>query len=153
MTIYWHSIKIGNSFSTGCLTLGKEDILGFAAKFDPQPYHLDSKAANASIFGGLCASGWQISATMMRLLTDTFRQQDIAIIGMDKVFRMRWKIPVFAGDSLSARITLTGRDPDCGQAGLGGVFADIQVQNQDNKVVINLSTRLLIDKGEVSHAN
>ena len=151
MTRYWSDLMVGESFPTGRLALAEEDILRFAAEFDPQPYHLNKKAADNSIFGGLCASGWQVSAMMMRLLSDAFRQQDIALMGMAGVSRMRWKIPVFAGDSLSATITLTGSNPDCGRAGLGCVFADIQAHNQDHKPVINLNARLLIDKGETSH--
>ena len=60
MTRYWQDLEVGETFSTSdSLTLEREDILEFAAEFDPQPYHLDREAAEASIFGGLCASGWR----------------------------------------------------------------------------------------------
>ncbi len=144
MTRYWQDLAVGERFSTGSLTLAKEDILEFAAQFDPQPYHLDSDAADASIFGGLCASGWQVSALMMRLLTDTFREQDIAVMGVASVPRMRWKIPVFAGDSLTAQMELVDREEDSGQPGLGSVELAVEVANQDNKPVIALNTRLLV---------
>ena len=90
MTRYWQDLEVGETFSTSdSLTLEREDILEFAAEFDPQPYHLDREAAEASIFGGLCASGWQVSAMMMRLLTDTFHQQEIALLGVASVQQMR----------------------------------------------------------------
>jgi acyl dehydratase len=148
MTRYWKDVAVGEQFETDSMTLTRADILEFAAEFDPQPYHLDSEAAEASIFGGLCASGWQVSAMMMRLLTDTFRKQDIAVMGVAAVPQMRWKIPVFAGDSLAARFDVVARDEASGQGGLGSADIEVQVSNQDGKPVIALSTRVLIALGE-----
>jgi acyl dehydratase len=144
VTRFWQDLQVGECYATDSLTLHKQDILDFAAEFDPQPYHLDSDAADASIFGGLCASGWQVSALMMRLLTDTFRNQDIAVMGVAAVPEMRWKIPVFAGDSLHASIKLIACEQDSGHAGMGSADVEVQVANQDNKPVIALTTRLLV---------
>ena len=110
MTRYWQDIQPGEQFETGQLEISKQDILEFAAEFDPQPYHLDSDAAADSIFGGLCASGWQVAALMMRLLTDSLHRQALPIAGIAAVPTMRWKMPVFADDTLSARVTVTGRE-------------------------------------------
>ena len=74
-TRFWDDIGAGERFVTGQLGITEEEILTFAREFDPQPYHLDRAAADASIFGGLCASGWQATALMMRLLTDALREQ------------------------------------------------------------------------------
>ena len=150
MTRYWKDVAVGDQFDTDSLTLTRADILEFAAEFDPQPYHLDSEAAAASIFGGLCASGWQVSAMMMRLLTDTFRKHDIAVMGVAAVPQMRWKIPVFADDSLSARFGIVARDETSGQDGLGSADIEVQVSNQDGKPVIALTTRVLIALGDPS---
>jgi acyl dehydratase len=59
--IFWEDIKTGRVLETGSVTLNAADIRVFAEKFDPQPYHLDREAADASLFGGLCASGWHVS--------------------------------------------------------------------------------------------
>ena len=155
MTRYWQDLAVGDTFSTSdALTLTREDILAFAAEFDPQPYHLDKEAAEASIFGGLCASGWQVSAMMMRLLTDTFHEQAIALLGVASVQQMRWKIPVFAGDSLTAKITVIDRKETSGQDGLGTVDVEIQVSNQKDQAVIQLQNRLLVPHNalEAAHA-
>lgn len=151
MTRYWQDVQVGERYDTDSLTLHKQDILDFAAEFDPQPYHLDSDAADASIFGGLCASGWQVSALMMRLLTDTFRNQDIAVMGVAAVPAMRWKIPVFAGDSLHASIKVIAREQDSGQTGMGSVEVEVHVANQDDKPVIALTTRLLVAHTTLAH--
>lgn len=138
----WQDLQIGEGFTTGSLTVTKTAILEFAAEFDPQPYHLDSDAGDASIFGGLCASGWQVSALAMRLLTEAFRVQDVAILGLGGVRAMRWKAPVFAEDSLSATINLTASN--AASEGAGSIEAAVQVNNQHNKTVLTLSASLLI---------
>ncbi len=140
---YWQDIQPGEAFTTAELTVTEEDILEFAAEFDPQPYHLDNSAARESIFGGLCASGWQVTAMMMRLLTDTLNQHEIATLGSSGVNRLRWKIPVFAGDTLSARMEVTA----CGEAeqpGLGRLECTVEVNNQHNKPVILSNITLLV---------
>ncbi len=150
---YWQDIKEGESFKTGTLTVSREDIHEFAAEFDPQPYHLDEEAADASIFGGLCASGWQVSAMMMRLLTDYFKSENVAVMGVNSVKRMRWKCPVFAGDSLAVHVVVTGTSPDAADSGTGSIECDVKVNNQDDVAVIELITTLLIlNNPEQSHA-
>jgi len=144
MTRYWQNIQPGEQFATGELGLSKQDILEFAAEFDPQPYHLDSDAANNSIFGGLCASGWQVAALMMRLLTDALHEQAVPVQGIAAVPSMRWKMPVFVDDRLSARVTVTGREGTSRLDGAGSVDLDVVVFNQHSKPVIELSTRLLV---------
>lgn len=143
---YCQDLNEGESFTTGTLTVTREDILEFAVEFDPQPYHLDTEAADASIFGGLCASGWQVSAMMMRLLTDCFKSEQIAVMGVSAVKRMRWKRPVFAGDTLVARVVVTSVDADSTGTESGHIECDVKVDNQDDTHVIELFTTLLVMK-------
>ncbi|MEQ9462533.1 MAG: MaoC/PaaZ C-terminal domain-containing protein [Haliea sp.] len=152
MTRYWQDIQPGEQFETGQLSISKQDILEFAAEFDPQPYHLDSDAAADSIFGGLCASGWQVAALMMRLLTDSLHRQALPIAGISAVPVMRWKMPVFADDTLSARVTVTGREETSRLSGSGSLDLDVVVFNQHSKAVIELSARLLVAIEETAHA-
>jgi len=150
---YCQDLREGESFTTGTLTVTREDILEFAAEFDPQPYHLDTEAADASIFGGLCASGWQVSAMMMRLLTDCFKSEHIAVMGVSAVKRMRWKRPVFTGDTLVARVEVTAVDADPASTDSGHIECDVKVDNQDDTPVIELVTTLLImNTPEQTHA-
>ncbi len=150
---YWPDIEVGETFTTGSLTITRSDILEFAADFDPQPYHLDSAAADASIFGGLCASGWHVTALMMRLLSDCFASEQIALCGATSVGKLRWRKPVFAEDTLSSTITITDRRAGSSSA-YGSIDCAVQVTNQHNDVVIVLTTTLMISNpGEVpAHA-
>lgn len=151
-TRHWPDIRQGESFTTDRITVSRRDILEFAAEFDPQPYHLDAEAADASIFGGLCASGWHVTALMMRLLTDTFNAQRIDLLGSSGVSSLRWRKPVFAGDTLSAAITVTGHNPPAPGSAFGCIDCDVEVDNQQGERVIVLTTRLMIGRGpEVAH--
>jgi len=147
-TRYWPDLAVGESFNTQSIVISKQDILDFAADFDPQPYHLDAAAADGSIFGGLCASGWQVTALMMRLLTDTFTGAGIDLLGTSAVSSLRWRKPVFARDSLSSVITITGCQPAAEDPRFGYVDCDIDVKNQHGDSVIVLNTSLMIGCGE-----
>lgn len=144
---YWQDIKPGETFNTARLELREADILEFAAEFDPQPYHLDPGAAQESIFGGLCASGWQVTALMMRLLSDTLHENQIAILSSSGVKHLSWKRPVFAGDVLSAQVEIT-ECPDSDQPGFGAIVCQVDVNNQDDDLVLSTSISLLVQQQE-----
>jgi acyl dehydratase len=145
-TRYCADIEVGEVFETHPITLTRRDILAFAADFDPQPYHLDPEAADASIFGGLCASGWHVTAVMMRLLTDAFVASGIDLLGASGVSRLRWRKPVFAEDSLTATITVSDSQPPADKSPFGSIGCDVQVFNQHAEPVIALSTTLMIGR-------
>jgi acyl dehydratase len=146
-TRFWSDMQPGETFATEGITISRKDILEFAAEFDPQPYHLDPDAADASIFGGLCASGWHVTAVMMRTLTDEFLARHIELLGSSGVSSLRWKKPVFAGDTLSSDIAVTGKSPSPSDERYGYLECEVNVKNQDGDPVILLSTSLLIGTG------
>jgi len=146
VTRHWEDIAAGERFTTGQLLISREEILAFAAEFDPQPYHLDAEAAEASIFGGLCASGWQVTALMMRLLSDSLHRAGVPVLGVTAVPRLRWKIPVFAGDSLAASITVSGRSPEAPLPGAGSIDVAVVVENGKGLPVIELESRLMVPR-------
>ena len=152
-TRYWQDLQEGETLSTDRLTISKQDILEFAADFDPQPYHLDSDAADDSIFGGLCASGWQVTAMMMRLLTDAFTAADIDLLGSNGVSGLRWRKPVFAGDTLSSDITIATRSEPGSDPRFGYIDCEVNVKNQDDDSVIQLTTSLMIGTNQGVAAN
>ncbi|MEM1111040.1 MAG: MaoC/PaaZ C-terminal domain-containing protein [Pseudomonadota bacterium] len=144
----WDDLQTGETYDAKGITITRRDILDFAADFDPQPYHLDPEAANDSIFGGLCASGWHVTALMMRLLTDTFTEQNIDLLGSNRVGQLRWRKPVFADDTLASKITITEKTPAEEDKRFGFIDCDIDVSNQHGDSVINLTTSLMIGTGE-----
>jgi acyl dehydratase len=143
---YWEELESGQVFQTGTITIDAADIIEFASEFDPQPYHLDPTVAEKSIFGGHCASGWQVCALMMRLLADTLERDHIPSRGSPGVNSLRWLRPVFAGDTLHASITTTALHQAQHANDPGLVDVAIDVLNQNDQSVIVLETQLLIER-------
>jgi acyl dehydratase len=98
-TLFWEDFPPGVKRRVGGTPVTREAILEFAGRYDPQPFHLDDAAARASLFGGLCASGWHTVALTMRMLCDGYllRAASLGSPGMDQ---LRWLAPVFPGDTL-----------------------------------------------------
>ncbi len=146
----WHGLRIDQSFSTERRAISKAAILEFAGEFDPQPYHLDSAAAQASIFGGLCASGWQVSATVMQLVNNAFHSREIPVIETLEVPLMRWKAPVFADDSVYAEVTVKAIDSQPVPEQATKIQVVIGGYNQHDNAILTLQITLLIAKAEGS---
>ena len=110
MTIryYWEDFPAGLVRDIGSFAVTREAVLAFAHEFDPQPFHTDDEAAQASLFGGLCASGWHTCAMAMRLMCDSYLLE-AASLGSPGIETLRWLKPVFPGDTLVADGTVSGR--------------------------------------------
>ena len=99
MIEWFDDLKLGMRFTSGEATITKDDILRFAAEFDPQPFHLDEVAAENTAFKGLAASGWHTAAVAMRLAVQVrpFGPHPLLGAGVDD---LRWFKPVRAGVTL-----------------------------------------------------
>ncbi len=96
---YLEDFTVGQTFGSGRLRIDEEQIRRFASEFDPQPFHLDDKAARDTIFRGLAASGWHTAALTMRLLVEGELKPAGGIIGA-AIDELRWPRPVRPGDEL-----------------------------------------------------
>jgi acyl dehydratase len=99
----FEDFKVGDIAEFGPLAVTAEDIKSFAARFDPQPMHLDEAAAQNTVVGGLFASGLHTVCMLMRLLTDCFLR-DSTFMGSPGVEEVRYLAPVRAGDRLTLRV-------------------------------------------------
>jgi acyl dehydratase len=99
MVEWFDDLKVGMRFKSAEVMVSREDILRFAAEFDPQPFHTDEAAAKNSILNGLAASGWHTAAIAMRLAIATrpFGPHPLFGAGVDD---LRWLKPVRPGDTL-----------------------------------------------------
>ena len=95
--LFLDDLKIGDYFTSSTYTLTKEELLEFANKYDPQPFHLDEELAKDTLFGGLAASGWQTASITMKLWTQTLHVAN-GLIGID--CHLKWPTPTRAGDTL-----------------------------------------------------
>ena len=118
ITYFWEDMAVGQVRDLGTITPTREEIIAFASQFDPQPFHLDDAAGAASVFGGLCASGWHTCSMAMRLMVTNFLQQTSSL-GSPGLENIQWKKPVYPNDTLRLQTTVLetkpmGRRPDVG---------------------------------------
>lgn len=134
---YWEDYKVGAEFPLGSKTMTKEEIVDFAKKFDPQPFHIDEAAAKQSFFGGLIASGWHTCSEVMRLMVDNYLSPKTSLgsPGLDEV---RWLKPVYAGDTISAKIVIVDTKPSRSKPNIGSVFNRYEVHNQKGELVMTM---------------
>ncbi|MDB5803349.1 MAG: MaoC family dehydratase [Betaproteobacteria bacterium] len=100
---YLEDYAVGQKYSSGRLKLDPARVKSFAAEFDPQPFHLDEEAAQATLFRGLAASGWHTAALTMRLLVESELKPAGGIIGAG-FDELRWPKPVRPGDELRVEV-------------------------------------------------
>ena len=130
--------------SSELITLDKTAIVTFASQFDPQPYHLDKEAAEQSIFGGLCASGWHIAALATRLVNETLIENGLPFIELVSVGHLKWIRPTFVDEQISVRITLTDIPHGSPIAETYVQAFDVEVCNGDGAVVATMNATAAI---------
>lgn len=106
MSKYFEDFAVGDVYDLGARQISAEEIIDFAEKYDPQPFHLDDEAAKKTFFGGLAASGWHTSAIFMGLLADTIKRENWASEGAPGIRKCRWLLPVRPGDTLNGHFTV-----------------------------------------------
>lgn len=139
---YLDDLSAGMTFTGGPVQVDAEEIKSFAARFDPQPFHLDAAAADASFFKGLAASGWHTASLGMRLLVTSGPRLAGGYIGAGG--EISWPRPVYAGDSLSMRGELVEVKPSRSRPDRGIVTVRCETLNQRGEVVQQLTARLMV---------
>jgi acyl dehydratase len=137
VTIYFEDLTPGRVFELGAVDVTEDEIVEFASRFDPQPFHLDPVAAAETIFGGIIASGWHTCAMCMRLLVDGLLRGSTSL-GSPGMEQIRWLAPVRPGDRLSARTTVEEARPSSSKPDRGTVTLLTQMENQDGVVVMTM---------------
>lgn len=99
-------------------------IKTFAAEFDPQPFHLDDRAA----------SGWHTAAVTMRLLIDSGLQPAGGIVGAG-FDELRWPVPVRPGDELRVESEILEVRPLRSRPGQGVIKVRTNTLNQRDEIV------------------
>jgi len=134
---YWEDIKVGDTATLGSHTVTEEEILLFARKYDPQPFHIDREAAKRSIFGGLIASGWHSCAIMMRLSVDHMKNEQLAGVGSPGIDSCRFVKPVRPGDTVTVRTEITESWPSRSKP-IGFIRRRADMVNQHGDVVLTV---------------
>lgn len=156
MIAYFEDVAIGDMLELGTYTFNADEIIRFAEKFDPQPFHLSEEGAAKTHFGRLCASGWHTASIFMKLfvarlksLQDDARSKDIPVakIGPSPGFEdLKWIKPVFAGDTLRYTRTVTGKTESRSRLEWGLVHSDMRAFNQDGLLVFSFKATVFVER-------
>lgn len=145
---FWDTIRVGEAQDLGSHRFEAEDIKRFAAKFDPQKFHLDAEAAKASVLGGLCASGWHTASVFMRLNVEATKAAVAEFVAgggvapkvgpSPGVTDLRWLRPVFDGDTITFSQTVTAKRISGTRHGWGVIESASTGANQDGEPVFSM---------------
>ena len=135
--IYYEDLEIGQKIKLGSINVSKKEIISFAEKFDPQPFHTNEIKAKGSIFGGLCASGWHTCSLFMRILYDGFLINSAALgsPGMDAI---RWLKPLRPGETITGIGEVIKKTPSKSRPEIGSLIINYEVFNKNNELIMTL---------------
>jgi acyl dehydratase len=140
---YFEHFEVGQELPLASHRVTRQEIVAFAAEFDPQPFHLDEAAATDSLLGGLAASGWHSCALFMRMMYDGWLS-DAASMGSPGVDSLKWMRPVRAGDVLSGRSVVVEARTSRSRPDRGIVRFRHEVVNGIGEMVIVIENPILI---------
>lgn len=134
---YWEDFAVGEVIELGSCAITEAEVLAFARKYDPQPFHTDPEAARRSIFGGLIASGWHTGAMFIRMVVEhmTPVHATSGAMGFDD---LKWLRPVRPGDVLSMESEIREKIESRSRPDRGTVKIESRISNQREEVVMSL---------------
>jgi acyl dehydratase len=147
--IYFEDLIVGAETEFGTYRVTREEVLEFARKYDPQPFHLSDEAAAKTHFGRLAASGWHTAAMTMAVIARRVVDQEQAGLGSPGIDELRWKKPVFPGDTLHVRGKILEKTPSRSRRDMGSFRTETTVTNQDGEVVMTFISIVLIRRRPV----
>lgn len=148
---YWEDFPVGHQMDFGGMPVDREAVIAFARQFDPQPFHVDEEAAKASLFGGLCASGWHTCAMAMRMMCDGYLLE-AASLGSPGIDALRWLQPVFPGDTLRLRMQVLAARPMASKPHVGLVRSQWTMFNQHDAPVMTMEGWGMFRRRDVAQA-
>ena len=146
---YFEDIEVGTTEEFGEYHVTREEIVEFAERYDPQPFHTDEAAARESAFGELVASGWHTAAMSMRMLVENYLSEQAGMGGRG-VDELRWRRPVKPGDTLSVRTEVADTYRSESNSRRGYVETDIEVVNQNDEVVLSYTVTGMVERRDAS---
>jgi acyl dehydratase len=144
-TLTFEDFKIGRFGTFGPRHVTREEILTFAAEFDPQPMHLDDEAAKRSMLKGLSGSGWHLGSLTMRMLADGFICRT-ASLGSPGDNEMRWLSPLRPGDDLTLDVDVVEARVSRSRPATGIVTFKCTVRNAAGVVLCEMESPIIVGR-------
>lgn len=142
--LHYEDIVVGSKSSYGRYEVTREEVIEFASKYDPQPFHLDDEAAAQTYFGRLSASGWHTGSMAMRMIVENMKANQQAGLGSPGIDELRWLKPVYPGDTLRIEAEVLSKRRSQSRADMGIFLSRTTVLNQDDVAVMTMVSTGLI---------
>ena len=136
--LYFEDNVPGAKSSYGRYEVTRDEVVQFATKYDPQPFHLSDEAAAKTYFGRMSASGWHTAAMMMRMIVDNISDIQQAGLGSPGIDQLRWLKPVYPGDVLRVETEVLDKRPSRSRLDMGSFRSQATIYNQDNIAVMTV---------------
>src|SRR6476469_8821856 len=127
--IYFEDLEVGADREFGTYDVTREEVIEFARKYDPQPFHLSDEEAAKTHFGRLSASGWHTCAMTMAVIARRVVDEEQAGLGSPGIDELRWRRPVYPGDTLHVRGKIVDRTESRSRPEMGSFRSDMIVTN------------------------
>ena len=141
---HFEDLVVGRKARFGHYEVTREEVLEFARKYDPQPFHLSDEAAAKTHFGRIAASGWHTCAMVMAMLVEQMQAHPQAGLGGVGIDELRWLKPVFPGDVLSVESELLDKTRSRSKPGMGSGRIRVTAFNQHDEPVMSYANIFLI---------
>jgi len=141
---YFEDLVIGAETYFGSYEVTRDEVIDFARKYDPQPFHLSDEAAAKTHFGRIAASGWHTCAMTMAVIARKVVDDEQAGLGSPGIDELRWLKPVYPGDTLHVRGEIIEKTPSRSKADIGSFRTRTTVTNQDDVPVMTFQSIVLI---------
>jgi len=141
---YFEDIAVGTKASFGDYPVTREEVVDFASKYDPQPFHLSDEAAAQTHFGRLSASGWHTCAMTMAMLVAHLKANAQAGLGSPGIDELRWLKPVYPGDRLRCESEVLEKRRSASRPEMGIFKSRMCVFNQDDVMVMTFVSNGLV---------
>ena len=141
--LFLEDLTVGQRFTSAPQTVSAEEITEFAARYDPQPFHLDDAAAAGTLFAGLAASGWHTAALTMRMIIDSLPVAG-GIIGSGG--ELTWPRPTRPGDTLHVETEILEITPSRSRPDRGTAIVRCTTLNQHNEPVQTFTPKIVVPR-------
>jgi acyl dehydratase len=142
--IYFEDLEVGAEAYYGSYEVTRDEVIDFARKYDPQPFHLSDEAAARTHFGRLAASGWHTCAMTMAVIARHVVDTEQAGLGSPGVDELRWLKPVYPGDTLHVHSKIVETRPSRSKPDIGSFRTATTVKNQDDVPVMTFTSIVLM---------
>ena len=141
---YFEDVEVGARQAFGAYPVTREEVIAFAERYDPQPFHLSDEAAAATHFGRLAASGWHTCAMTMAMIVENLKANRQAGLDSPGLDELRWLTPVFPGDTLRCESEVLGKRPSQSRPAMGLLKTRTTVFNQHDVAVMTFVSNTMV---------